>query len=88
MLYKTLSAAVYGIDDAAGKILDPFSPIVNALAMTPLLTLRQYEKLIEEASAGLRSNPNDGVLHWLLGQAHAHPSESEGGVCGRAPELY
>jgi tetratricopeptide (TPR) repeat protein len=53
------------------KSLDPFSPIVNALAMTPLLTSHQYEKLIEEASAGLKSNPNDGALHWLLGQAYA-----------------
>jgi serine/threonine-protein kinase len=57
------------------RSLDPFSPIVNALAMTPLLTSRQYEKLIEEASAGLKSNPNDGVLHWLLGQAYAQIGE-------------
>ena len=53
------------------KSLNPLSPIVNALAMTPLLTSHQYEKLIEEASAGLKSNPNDGALHWLLGQAYA-----------------
>jgi tetratricopeptide (TPR) repeat protein len=43
------------------KSLDPFSPIVNGLAMTPLLTSHQYEKLIEEASAGLKSNPNDAA---------------------------
>ena len=52
------------------KSLDPFAPLVNALSMTPLLTSHQYEKLIEEASAGLKSNPNDGILHWLLGQAY------------------
>lgn len=57
------------------KSLDPFSPIVNALAMTPLLTSRQYEKLIEEASAGLKSNPNDGALHWLLEQAYAQMAD-------------
>jgi hypothetical protein len=43
------------------KSVDPFAPIVNALAMTSLLTSHQYEKLIEEASAGLKSNPNDGA---------------------------
>jgi len=52
------------------KSVDPFPPIVNALAMTSLLTSHQYEKLIEEASAELKSNPNDGALHWLLGQAY------------------
>jgi eukaryotic-like serine/threonine-protein kinase len=57
------------------KSLDPFSPIVDALAMMPLLTSHQYEKLIEEASAGLKSNPNDGALHWLLGQAYAQIGE-------------
>jgi serine/threonine-protein kinase len=57
------------------KSLDPFSPIVNGLAMTPLLTSHQYEKLIEQASAGLKSNPNDGGLHWLLGQAYSQMEE-------------
>src|ERR1700757_4323081 len=62
------------------KSLDPFSPIVNGLAMTPLLTSHQYEKLIEEASAGLKSNPNDGVLHWLLGQAYAQMEDIPKGI--------
>lgn len=77
------------------KSLDPFSPIVNSLAMTPLLTSHQYEKLIEEASAALKSNPNDGVLHWLLGQAYAQmgditkaidEQENQAVLYGEAPE--
>jgi eukaryotic-like serine/threonine-protein kinase len=77
------------------KSLDPFSPIVNGLAMTPLLTSHQYEKLIEEASAGLKSNPTDGVLHWLLGQAYAQmedipkaidEQEKQAGLYGEDPQ--
>jgi tetratricopeptide (TPR) repeat protein len=32
------------------KQLDPFSSVVNSLAMTPLLTSHQYDRLIEEAT--------------------------------------
>ncbi|OLE14400.1 MAG: hypothetical protein AUG89_02085 [Acidobacteria bacterium 13_1_20CM_4_56_7] len=52
------------------KQLDPFSSIVNSLAMTPLLTSHQYDRLIEEASLGLKTDPNDGVLNWLLTSAY------------------
>jgi TolB-like protein/DNA-binding winged helix-turn-helix (wHTH) protein len=52
------------------KQLDPFSSIVNSLAMTPLLTSHQYDRLIEEASRGLKTDPNDGVLNWLLTSAY------------------
>jgi TolB-like protein/DNA-binding winged helix-turn-helix (wHTH) protein len=52
------------------KQLDPFSSIVNSLAITPLLTSHQYDRLIEEASLGLKTDPNDGVLNWLLTSAY------------------
>ena len=52
------------------KQLDPFSSIVISLAMTPLLTSHQYDRLIEEASLGLKTDPNDGVLNWLLTSAY------------------
>ena len=52
------------------KQLDPFSTIVNSLSMTPLLTSRDYNKLIEEANLGLRTDPNDGILNWLLTSAY------------------
>src|SRR5438270_2234411 len=52
------------------KQLDPFSSIVNSLAMTPLLTSHQYDRLIEEASLGLKTDPNDGVLNWFLSSAY------------------
>jgi TolB-like protein/DNA-binding winged helix-turn-helix (wHTH) protein len=52
------------------KQLDPFSSIVNSLAMTPLLTSHQYDRLIEEANLGLKTDPNDGVLNWLLTSAY------------------
>jgi TolB-like protein/DNA-binding winged helix-turn-helix (wHTH) protein/tetratricopeptide (TPR) repeat protein len=52
------------------KQLDPFSSIVNSLAMTPLLTSHQYDRLIEEATLGLKTDPNDGVLNWFLTSAY------------------
>jgi tetratricopeptide (TPR) repeat protein len=52
------------------KQLDPFSSIVNSLAMTPLFTSHQYDRLIEDASLGLKIDPNDGVLNWLLTSAY------------------
>ena len=52
------------------KQLDPFSSIVNGLAMTPLLTSRQYDRLIDSASESLQSNPNDPLLMWLLATAY------------------
>jgi Flp pilus assembly protein TadD len=52
------------------KQLDPFSSIVNSLAMTPLLTSHQYDRLIEEAGLGLKTDPNDGLLNWFLTSAY------------------
>lgn len=52
------------------KQLDPFSSIVNSLAMTPLLTSHQYDRLIEEATLGLKADPNDGILNWFLTSAY------------------
>ncbi len=52
------------------KQLDPFSSIVNGLSMMPLLTSRQYDKLIAEAHQGLQTNPNDGLLGWFLTSAY------------------
>jgi len=52
------------------KQLDPFSSIVNGLAMTSLLSSRQYDRLIDSASESLQSNPNDPLLMWLLGSAY------------------
>jgi eukaryotic-like serine/threonine-protein kinase len=50
--------------------LDPLSSIVNGLSMTPLLTTRQFDKIIEQAGQGLKSNPGDGLLFWLLTAAY------------------
>lgn len=50
--------------------LDPLSSIVNGLSMTPLLLSRQYDKVIEQASQGLKSEPADGLLFWLLTSAY------------------
>jgi hypothetical protein len=52
------------------KQLDPFSSIVNSLVMTPLLTSHQYDRLIEDASLGLKTDPNDGLLNWFLTSAY------------------
>ena len=59
------------------KQLDPFSSIVNGLTMTPLLSTRQYDRLIDSASESLQSNPNDPLLMWLLASAY----EQKGRTC-------
>jgi serine/threonine protein kinase len=55
---------------ARAKQLDPFSSIVNGLAMTPLLSSRQYDRVIDSASESLQSNPNDPLIMWLLTSAY------------------
>jgi len=52
------------------KELDPFSSVVNSLAITPLLTSHQYDRLVEEAAQGLKTDPNDGLLNWFLAAAY------------------
>ncbi len=51
------------------KELDPFSSIMN-LTMTPLLTSRQYDRLIEEITPMLKTDPSDGLLNWFLTSAY------------------
>jgi eukaryotic-like serine/threonine-protein kinase len=51
------------------KELDPLSSIMN-LTMTPLLTSHQYDRLIEEITPMLKTDPSDGVLNWLLTSAY------------------
>ena len=55
--------------------LDPLSSIVNGLSMTPLLLSRQYDKIIEQASQGLKSEPADGLLFWLLTSAYVRKGD-------------
>jgi len=50
--------------------LDPLSSIVYGLSMTPLLLSRQYDQIIEQASQGLKSDPADPLLFWLLTTAY------------------
>jgi len=50
--------------------LDPLSSIVNGLSMTPLLVTRQFDKIIDQASQALKSNPGDDLLLWLLTAAY------------------
>jgi hypothetical protein len=47
---------------ARAKQLDPFSSIVNGMAMTPLLSSRQYDRTIDSVFESLPSNPNDPLL--------------------------
>jgi hypothetical protein len=51
------------------KELDPFSSIMN-LTMTPLLTSHQYDRLIEEITPMLKTDPSDGLLNWFLTSAY------------------
>ena len=50
--------------------LDPLSSIVNGLSMTPLLLSRQYDKVIEQGTQALKTEPTDGLLFWLLTSAY------------------
>jgi tetratricopeptide (TPR) repeat protein len=52
------------------KQLDPFSSVVNSLAMTPLLTSRQYDRIVEQAGPELKTDPNDALLNWFLTSAY------------------
>ena len=52
------------------KELDLFSSVVNSLAMTPLLASHQYDRLVEEAAQGLKTDPNDALLNWFLTAAY------------------
>ena len=55
---------------ARAKELDPFSDIVNGLSLTPLMTTREYDKVIAQAIQLLQSNPNDGLAGWFLMSAY------------------
>ena len=61
------------------KELDPLAPIMN-LTMTPLLTSRQYDRLIAEVVPMLKVDPQDGILHWLLTSAYEQKGDLIGAI--------
>jgi len=58
------------IEMRRARELDPLASIVNGLSMTPLLLSRQYDKVIEQTTPALKSNPADPVLLWLISTAY------------------
>jgi TolB-like protein/DNA-binding winged helix-turn-helix (wHTH) protein len=50
--------------------VDPLSPIVNSLALTPMLTGRQYEAAIEGGLKALEMDRTNGLARWLLTTAY------------------
>jgi tetratricopeptide (TPR) repeat protein len=50
--------------------LDPLSPVVNALAATPLLTGRKYDAAIEAGRKVLGMDQSNGLARWLLTTAY------------------
>ena len=46
--------------------LDPLSPAVNSLALTPMLTGRKYDVAIEQGLKLLTMDPSSGLTRWLL----------------------
>jgi TolB-like protein/DNA-binding winged helix-turn-helix (wHTH) protein len=50
--------------------LDPLSPVVNALALTPVLNSRQYDAAIEGGLRVLEIDRNNGIARWILGTAY------------------
>jgi TolB-like protein len=62
--------------------VDPLSPAVNSLALTPLLTGRQYDAAIEGGLKLLQMDRGNGLARWLLTTAY----ERQGGF-SRAIDL-
>lgn len=50
--------------------VDPLSPAVNALALTPMLTGRQYDAAIEGELRVLEMDRYNGIARWLLTTAY------------------
>jgi TolB-like protein/DNA-binding winged helix-turn-helix (wHTH) protein len=50
--------------------IDPLSPAVNALALTPLLTGRKYDIAIEAGQKVLEMDRGNGLARWLLTTAY------------------
>jgi tetratricopeptide (TPR) repeat protein len=50
--------------------VDPLSPVVNSLALTPMLTGRQYEAAIEGGLKALEMDRTNGLARWLLTTAY------------------
>lgn len=50
--------------------VDPLSPVVNALALTPMLTGRQYDAAIEGGLKVLEMDHYNGIARWLLTTAY------------------
>jgi len=46
--------------------LDPLSPVANALALTPMLTGRNYEGVVDGARRLLAMDPQNGLARWML----------------------
>jgi tetratricopeptide (TPR) repeat protein len=50
--------------------LDPLSPAVNSLALTPMLTGRQYKAAIEGGLRVLEMDRSNGLARWLVTEAY------------------
>jgi len=50
--------------------VDPLSPVVNALALVPLLTGRKYDIAIEGGQKVLEMDRSNGLARWLLTTAY------------------
>jgi TolB-like protein/DNA-binding winged helix-turn-helix (wHTH) protein/tetratricopeptide (TPR) repeat protein len=50
--------------------MDPLSPVANALALTPLLTGRNYDDAIEDARKLLAMDHLNGLARWIMNAAY------------------
>jgi TolB-like protein/DNA-binding winged helix-turn-helix (wHTH) protein/cytochrome c-type biogenesis protein CcmH/NrfG len=50
--------------------VDPLSPVVNSLALTPMLAGRQYDSAIEGGLKVLQMDRSNGLARWLLTTAY------------------
>jgi tetratricopeptide (TPR) repeat protein len=55
--------------------LDPLSPAVNALAITPILVARRYDDAIERGGRILETDPANGLATWFISEAYTRKGD-------------
>jgi hypothetical protein len=64
----------------SARALDPLADVVAELALTPLLTFRQYPQLISEALALRKTIPQSPIVAWFLISAYERQGAVEGAI--------
>ncbi len=68
------------IDDSIAEMktaqqLDPLSPVINSMALTPLMLGRRYDEVIERVTGILQRDPANGMAYWLITESYARKGD-------------